>query len=137
MKPMEDVSKRVVVRRRRFTQEFKRLAVKETLAAGASVAGIALKHRLNANVLFKWRNQYLHELASAGAKTVNLLPVSVEESRPALTRLGPDEIPGGKPGRQLTPRSCIQIDAFGARILLKGAVDAVALRTVLDALSQR
>ena len=38
--------------RRRFSTQFKRGVVEETLVPGASVAAIALRHRLNANLLF-------------------------------------------------------------------------------------
>jgi transposase-like protein len=37
----------------RFAPEFKRERVEGTLQPGASVAGIALAHRINANQLFK------------------------------------------------------------------------------------
>jgi len=135
MKPgTEGVSKRVVVRRRRFTEEFKRQAVEQTLAPGASAAGIALKYRLNANVLFKWRRQYLRELATAKAKPAALVPVTIERSLPAGT---PEQNPTSKPARCSALCSHIEIEVFGARIRLKGAVDAEALRSVLDVLSQR
>ena len=42
-------------RRRRYTKDFKRRVVAETLEPGASVASVALRHGLNANVLFNWR----------------------------------------------------------------------------------
>ena len=93
MKPVrESVSKRVVVRRRRFTQEFKRQAVEQTLAPGASAAGVALKYRLNANVLFKWRRQYLRELATAKARPAMLLPVTLEGSNAALPAHASEQI---------------------------------------------
>jgi len=135
MKPgTEGVSKRVVVRRRRFTEEFKRQAVQQTLVPGASAAGVALKYRLNANVLFKWRRQYLRELATAKARPAALLPVTIEGSLPAGT---PEVNSTDKPARCSALRGCIEIEVYGARIRLKGAVDAEALRSVLDVLSQR
>ena len=100
MKPgTEGVSKRVVVRRRRFTEEFKRQAVEQTLAPGASAAGIALKHQLNANVLFKWRGQYLRELATAKARPAALLPVTIEGSNAARPAGIPEVNPTDKPER--------------------------------------
>ena len=136
MKPSaEGVSKRVVVRRRSFTREFRRLVVKETLAPGASVSGVALKHRLNTNMLFTWRRRYLRELA--GAQSVKLLPVSIEGLETAIPVGVPEAIPAGQSARGAAVPSSIEIEAFGACIRLKGAVDAEALRSVLDALSHR
>lgn len=41
-------------KRRRFTTEFKARIVEACLQPGASVAGIALEHALNANLVHKW-----------------------------------------------------------------------------------
>jgi transposase-like protein len=46
-----------VMRRRRSVEE-KRRMVEETLEAGASVARIALRHRINVNQVFSWRKKY-------------------------------------------------------------------------------
>ena len=138
MKPgTEGLSKRVVVRRRRFTEEFKRQAVEQTLAPGASAAGVALKHRLNANVLFKWRRQYLREFATAKASPAALLTVTIEGSNAARPAGTPEVTPTDKPERCSALRGCIEIEVYGACIRLKGAVDAEVLRSVLEALSQR
>ena len=131
------VAKRVMVRRGRFTQEFKRQAVEQTLAPGASAAGIALKYRLNANVLFKWRRQYLRELATAKARPATLLPVTIEGSNAVLPAGTPERIAAGKSARCSALPSFIEIEVFGALIRIKGAVEPSALRSVLEALSQR
>jgi len=133
----ESVSKRVVVRRRRFTQEFKRQAVEQTLAPGASAAGIALKYRLNANVLFKWRRQYLREFATAKARPAALLPVMIEGSNSPLAAGTPAQISAGESARCSGLPSCIEIEVFGALVRIKGAVDPDALRSVLEALAQQ
>ena len=72
-------SPRVVVRRRRFSEDFRRGLVQKTLVPGASVAKIALEHRLNANLLFKWRRVYLPELAGASDHPPKMLPVTIEQ----------------------------------------------------------
>ncbi|QOR37715.1 transposase [Billgrantia diversa] len=41
-------------KRRRFTAEFKAMIVEACQQPGASVAGIALEHALNANLVHKW-----------------------------------------------------------------------------------
>lgn len=43
-----------VRRRRRYTKAFKLQAVGETRASGVSVAEVARRHGMNANVLFHW-----------------------------------------------------------------------------------
>ena len=50
-------AKAAVARRQRYSAEFKRRLVRMSLAPGASAAKIALKHELNANLLFKWRRR--------------------------------------------------------------------------------
>jgi transposase len=126
---VEGEAKQAVLRRRRYTGEFKRLVVKETLAPGASVSAVALKHRLNTNMLFTWRRWYLRELA--GVQSVDLLPVRIEASGSADCA----EMPA--PTHSPASSGCIEIEVFGACIRLKGGVDAEALRSVLDILSRR
>ena len=132
---MEGGGKRAVVRRRRFTREFKRLVVKESLAPGASVSSVALRHRLNTNLLFTWRRRYLRELADT--QSVNLLPVRIEPSEPARLVGTREPIAAAQSDRIPASPCCIEIEAFGACIRIKGAVDAQALRAVLEALSGR
>ena len=55
-------------RRRSYEAAFKRHLVELSLVPGASVAKIALDHRLNANILFKWRRHHLRELRTLGAQ---------------------------------------------------------------------
>ena len=71
---------RKATRRRQYEAAFKRQLVELSLVPGASVAKIALDHRLNANILFKWRRYHLHELARATPKSAaGLLPVTMIE----------------------------------------------------------
>ena len=48
-----------VYKRPNFPTEFKRQLVEQSLEPGASVALIARSNDINANLLFKWRRQYL------------------------------------------------------------------------------
>jgi len=63
----------------RYAAGFKRRLVRMSLVPGASAAKIALKHELNANLLFKWYRYYLREMAGTPAEPVKLLPVTVRE----------------------------------------------------------
>jgi len=42
--------------RRKFSTDFKRQVVSEIYAAGTSVSVIARRHDINANLLFRWRD---------------------------------------------------------------------------------
>jgi transposase len=55
--PTDSLGRRGDPRRRRPLEE-KRRIVEETLVAGASVAVVARRHELNANILFGWRRLY-------------------------------------------------------------------------------
>ena len=70
-------------RRRRSALERRRI-VEETLAAGASVARVALKHGVNANQVFQWRRLHRDgKLGASPATAMKLLPVSVVEDETA------------------------------------------------------
>jgi transposase len=80
------VVKRVLQRRRRSVEE-KRQIVEETLQAGASVAGVARAHGVNANQVFTWRRQYHRGQLERGTnEAVELLPVRVVEAASETAR---------------------------------------------------
>jgi transposase len=128
-------------KRQHYEAAFKRHLVELTLVPGASVARIALDHRLNANILFRWRRQYLREVGSAPPKpAAALLPVAVvSDAAPAL-----DLISAGVPSprarstrkRELGLSGVIEIELAGAQVRVTGAVSLEALRLVLETLSK-
>ena len=111
--------------RRRYSAEFRRQVVEQTFAPGVSVAKIAMDHRLNTNLVFKWRRDHLRQLAGHG-QAPKMLPVMVE----------PSSMLDGKPAQRVAT-SMIEIELAAGRIRLKGAVDVAALRAVIDLLSRR
>ena len=132
-----------VLGRRKYTVEFKRRLARMALEPGASVAGIALAHRINANQLFKWRRWYLRLSGLTAAKAepkpeTTLLPVVVAPvgrpflepaaSAPAITER--DAEPPAEPGQ-------IEIALGRARVRVKGAVDPALLDTILTHLRRR
>ena len=133
----EDAEKRGAGKRRRFTKALRQQVVQETLVPGASVAGVALKHRLNANLVFTWRRKLMPALAPARAKSVKLLPVTITDSSAMVPAPAGESIASNKPVRRYRVRGAIEIELNGARIVLKGTVDAEALRVVLAALASR
>jgi len=143
MKRLQDdrASARRVVKRRRYEAAFKRHLVELSLVPGASVARIALDHRLNANILFKWRRQQLRELAQVAPKpAADLLPVTVVEPRGVAVEVPTQLVNASaarKPRAQAAAAGMIEIDLPLRRVRLTGAVDLAALRAVIDALSPR
>ena len=67
-------------RRRSYSKAFKRRVVAETLEPGASVAEVARRHGLNANMVFMWRGD---PRFGPGRDAPMFLPVEV----------GPPELP--------------------------------------------
>ena len=123
-------------RRRRFNKEFKHQVVEETLIRGASVAAIALRHRLNANQVFNWRRKYLRESAGAATKAVKMLPVTIEASSVPMPLQRPSQR-STRSVRSSLPRGWIEIEYAGATIRVRGMVDTEALRVALEVLCAR
>ena len=119
--------------KRRHSAAFKRKLVKLTEQAGASVAAIALEHGINANLLFKWRRAQAGR--SARVKPVPgavLLPVTMDPLPPASTII---ELPAVLASAGRAPAAgVIEIEVGGARVRLRGSVDAASVRCVLQAL---
>ena len=68
------------VGRRLHTLEQKLRIVAEASAHGASVAEVARRHGLNANLVFSWRRQQQLGVLEQHTRRVKLLPVQVSES---------------------------------------------------------
>ena len=139
--PRRPSSARNTSKRRSYDAAFKRHLVELSLVAGASVAKIALDHRLNANILFKWRRSHLRTLARSATKlAAGLLPVTLAEP-PAAADEATVQILRSSSQRRLrvTPAAggVIEIDLPLGRVRLTGAVDVAALRVVIEALSSR
>ncbi len=112
--------------RRVYEPGHKRAIVAQCLQPGVSVAGIALSHGINANLVRKWIVKHQREaIASNRAVTPGaaLVPVTVAaaSSSPAA--------------RGTTPSSLIVIELHGVRIEVAGTVDAQALRTVMHVIA--
>ena len=105
--------------RRRYSKVFKRRVVCETLEAGASVAAVARKHGLNANMHFAWRRD---PRFGPGREVASFVPVDVTGLGVSVGVSAVDAKHGGR----------IEIIlASGVRLVLSGAVDAdLVLRLV-------
>jgi transposase len=63
--------------RRRHSVEFKQQVLAECARPGASVAGVALTHRINANLVQKWRRQARGDGRGAPRVDATFVPVTV------------------------------------------------------------
>jgi transposase len=125
-------------KRRSYDAAFKRHLVELSLVPGASVARIALDHRLNANILFKWRRSQLRMLARSATKpAAGLLPVTVAEAHGAADEAVQMLRSSSQRRLQAAAAGVIEIDLPLGRVRLTGAVDVAALRVVIEALSSR
>jgi transposase len=90
--------------------------VEESLVPGATVAEVARRHDVHANLLHHWRRQA--RLGSNG-EGLSFLPVTVSaETRPA------------------SARGAIEIELMGVRVRVDAAVDEAALGRVLRVLGR-
>jgi transposase len=120
--------------RRQHERAFKDELIAQSLVPGASVAAIAMKGGINANLLFKWRREHVRAMAAPAPTAATLLPVCVipEATSPSTEQcapVGPAVNRGSSPG-------VIEVEIAGARLRLRGAVDETMLGTVLRALRQ-
>ena len=115
----------------RSSREFKRQIVEASLAPGASIAAVALTHRINANLLHKWRWSYRNGEYGTFAEPSTLATVQM---------VNPVRLAVAKPGQPTTISADTKLTGhielfFNAtRVLVHGAPDSQTLRSVIDAL---
>ena len=68
--------------RRQFSADFKRRVVAETYAAGTSVSVVARRHDINANLLFRWRDDPRYAFQEQSFLPVEI-SAAVEDRKPA------------------------------------------------------
>lgn len=71
--------------RRRYSAELKKLILSECSQPDASVAGVALSHGINANIVHKWRRQATGTSALAPTMLPPFVPVSLPPASCAPT----------------------------------------------------
>ncbi len=120
--------------RRKYTVVEKLAIVAETRRRGSSVAAVAQRHGVNANLLFGWRRMcqqgVLREarteepvaLLPVQVTTPTLLPTERETIKPTMSKLS----------------GSIEIEfAGGARVRIHGRVDRTTLARVMSMLARR
>jgi transposase len=111
-------------RRRSWTRDEKRRIVDESLQEGASIAEVARRHELNANLLFTWRRKMGVEPPER-KDPVEIVPVTIARG---LAMEGPCPAAAGRMEIVLSQ---------GDRIIVWADVETAALARVLKALSRQ
>ena len=126
---MKDQSRESARTRRVHERAFKDDLVAQSLNPGASVAAIAMKGGINANLLFKWRREHVRAKDAVAPAGATLLPVCVVPDVTALPSVPSTATAsrGARPG-------VIELEIAGAQLRLRGTVDEVMLSSVLRAL---
>jgi len=125
--------------RRKYSVAEKRAIVEETQRRGASVAVVAQRHGVNANLLFGWRRLYQRGVLSAEAPADSATLLAVKVSTPTLLpservrELRPAEAPGKEP-----TGGVIEIEfSGGVRLKVRGRVDRATLTRIIARLARR
>ena len=119
--------------KRFFSKEHKRAVVERCLAPGASVAGVALAHGLNANLVRRWMDRHRTRSAKSSRAT-KLVAVNVGSARHEPLLVTDDAKPRARASTARNSTGSIEIEIAGGRLLLHGAVDVEQLRLVLEML---
>ena len=117
--------------RRVFAPTHRRFVVEQCLQPGASVAGVAMSHGINANLVRKWIGKYKDEGQAAAPM---LLPVTIASAQPAARE---QPRPSLRHPSEPVPPCVIEVEVHDARIRLFGRIEADQLRSLFDALAPR
>jgi transposase len=116
--------------RRQWTAGEKRRIVREADRPGAVRQQVAQRHGVHVSVLNRWRTELRLGVSGGkkGVRAARLLPVQVRKTRPARAASRSVPVPAG---------DIIEV-AFpaGQRVTVRGVVDGVLLRTVLQELAR-
>ena len=130
---MKDQSRVLGRTRRLHDRAFKDELIAQSLVPGASVAAIAMKDGINANLLFKWRREHVRAMAASAPTAATLLPVCVIPETASPSTVQP-MVPVGPAINRSSRPGVIEVEIAGARLRLRGTVDETMLGSVLRAL---
>ena len=131
-----------VARRRLRTNEEKLAILKEATAPGASVAAVARKHGVNANLVFGWRRLHKSGLLERDREPAALVPVQVATPTVLPDRASREVVPAAVESipRRRAGRSQSHIEVLlpsGVVVRVHGRVDREVLAAVVAALRTR
>lgn len=129
-------------RRRRWSEDEKARIIEESLRSGAQVADIARRHGVSRGLLYTWRRAArCAPVTPARPPEPDFVPVLLsapedQQSATAATEIAaPDRGSRRAPKRRADGGGEIEVVLpGGARLTLRGRVEATALRAVLAAL---
>jgi transposase len=125
-----------VERRRRWSKAEKARIVEETLIPGAVVSEVARRHDVAQSLLFTWRRQARAEVPGGRDGSI-LLPVEIGAIAAPSGSEAARHSRAMASGRR-AKSGVIEIElGSGSRVRVDNAVDADALRRVLNVLSER
>ena len=116
---MKDQVRGLTRRRRQHDRVFKDALIAQSLAPGASVAAIAMKGGVNANLLFKWRHEHVRAKVQSAPAVGTLLPVCVIPDIESMPISQPRAL-GGTGVSRSAPPGVIEIEIAGAQLRLRG-----------------
>jgi transposase-like protein len=125
-----------------YSSAGKRALIHACLQPGVSVAGSALANGVNANLLRKWIQRYQgrpsskEPAAKSNHRLIPLLPIQLTEPAPISNAelSAPVKIEASRTTD--TRGNPIEIEISGAKVTLRGHVDAKQLRLVLACLAR-
>lgn len=109
--------------------DFKRQLAALACAPNVSVSKLAVKHGINANMVFKWRRQYRAGYFGAPVTGPRTTPVALI---PVITPAVSERHASTKPSD-----SVIEVVIDDVTLRLHDGVDPITLSTVLDCLARR
>ena len=105
-----------------YDRQAKRELVQRVLQPGVSLAGTALAHGINANLLRRWVVLQTGKASRAARREASLLPVAVaEEPKPSI----------------IAADGCIEVVLPGGTLRVRGRVEVGTLKAVIDCLADR
>jgi transposase len=125
---LDTLGRRVMPRRFRPVAEKRRIA-QEAMQPGVSVAEIARRHGINANLVFTWRRLEQQGLLGRRARAESMAMVAVEVTPAPDTPVGSPSAPAAMPS------GSVRIEfAGGVQLHVSGTVDGVLLEQLIGIL---
>lgn len=105
-----------------YDRQAKRELVQRVLQPGVSLAGTALAHGINANLLRRWVVLQTGKASRAARREASLLPVAVAEEPKPMT---------------IAAEGYIEVVLRGGTLRVRGRVEVGTLKAVIDCLADR
>lgn len=128
-------------RRRRWSEDEKARIIEESLRPGAQVTDIARRHGVSRALLYAWRREArCTPVWPVAPPAPDFVPVLLSAPEPLSTIAAPETAVPDRGSRRSTKRRTDGVGEIevvlpgGARLTMRGRVEATALRAVLAAL---